>query len=102
MPPCDVRGVVSLGVAYLADRKPCPFQEWNLASQQLRNAFLIITINPKPQAAAETAKGNTMNATITLQIADVDTAFELIMLEELLAAPAMEANADTFAFAYRY
>ncbi len=39
-----------------------------------------------------------MNATII----DVDTAFELIVLEEMLAMPAMEANADTFAFAYRY
>lgn len=43
-----------------------------------------------------------MNATKTLNIVDIDTAFELIMLEEILAMPAMEANADTFAFAYRY
>jgi hypothetical protein len=39
-----------------------------------------------------------MNATTI----DIDTAFELIVLEELLATPAMEANADTFSFAYRY
>ncbi len=39
-----------------------------------------------------------MNATTI----DIDTAFELIALEEILAMPAMEANADTFAFAYRY
>jgi hypothetical protein len=40
-----------------------------------------------------------MNTTTVL---DIDTAFELIALEEILAMPAMEANADTFAFAYRY
>jgi hypothetical protein len=42
-----------------------------------------------------------MNANTILDI-DVDTAFELIVLEEMLATPAMEANSDTFAFAYRY
>jgi hypothetical protein len=40
-----------------------------------------------------------MNTTTVL---DIDTAFELIALEEMLATLAMEANADTFAFAYRY
>jgi hypothetical protein len=40
-----------------------------------------------------------MNTTTVL---DIDTAFELIALEEMLATPAMEANSDTFAFAYRY
>jgi hypothetical protein len=40
--------------------------------------------------------------TKTLDIIDVDTAFELIVLEEMLATPAMEANPDTFTFAYRY
>jgi hypothetical protein len=41
-----------------------------------------------------------MNATTT--VLDIDAAFELIVLEEMLALPAMEANSDTFAFAYRY
>jgi hypothetical protein len=40
-----------------------------------------------------------MNTTTVL---DIDTEFELIVLEEILAMPAMEANSDTFAFAYRY
>jgi hypothetical protein len=40
-----------------------------------------------------------MNTTTVL---DIDTAFELIALEEILAMPAMEANADSFAFAYYY
>ena len=39
-----------------------------------------------------------MNATTI----DITTAFELIALEEIFAMPSMEANADTFAFAYRY
>ena len=39
-----------------------------------------------------------MNATTI----DIDTTFELIALEEMFALPAMEANADTFAFAYKY
>jgi hypothetical protein len=39
-----------------------------------------------------------MNATVI----DVDTAFELIVLEEMLAMPAMEADANTFSFAYKY
>jgi hypothetical protein len=43
-----------------------------------------------------------MKATNILDIADVDTAFELIALEEILALPAMEADANTFSFAYRY
>jgi hypothetical protein len=43
-----------------------------------------------------------MNATNILDIVDVDTAFELIALEEILATPAMEADANTFSFAYRY
>jgi hypothetical protein len=38
----------------------------------------------------------------TATVLDIDTAFELNALEEMLATPAMEANADTFAFAYRY
>jgi hypothetical protein len=76
---------------------------WNLAFQRLRSRFSIATINPKPQAAGENhRKEIPMNATNILNIVDVDTAFELIMLEEILATPAMEANADTFAFAYRY
>jgi hypothetical protein len=43
-----------------------------------------------------------LNTTNILEIADVDTAFELIVLEEMLAMPAMEADANTFSFAYRY
>jgi hypothetical protein len=35
-------------------------------------------------------------------VVDVDTAFELITLEEILALPAMEVDANTFAFAYKY
>ena len=43
-----------------------------------------------------------MNATTIQNIADVDTAFELIALEEIFAMPAMEADERTFSFAYRY
>lgn len=43
-----------------------------------------------------------MNATEIQSIIDIDIAFEIFVIEEMLATPAMEADADTFAFAYRY
>jgi hypothetical protein len=41
-----------------------------------------------------------MNATKTLDIIDVDTAFELIVLEELLATTAIDPSTSPVAYYY--